>query len=150
MVLIACPPTIGVVRFVTWNLWAGDTAGKLGCLSPLPDVAVFCEVSRDSPAPAPDSLPSVPEWVWEGRLQDRGVAVASWNVAMQRVRPDGGTPAGHYGLGVELVVGLGVVGLWACPEETGRSYAAEVHSIIDWVLNTCCGHDHACLRATST
>ncbi len=50
---------------------------------------------------------------------------------MQRVRPDGGTPAGHYGLGVELANGLGVVGLWACPEETGRSYAAEVHSIID-------------------
>lgn len=26
---------------------------------------------------------------------------------------------------------MGVVGLWACPEEKGRSYAAEVHSTID-------------------
>jgi endonuclease/exonuclease/phosphatase family metal-dependent hydrolase len=26
---------------------------------------------------------------------------------------------------------VGVVGLWACPEEKGRSYAAEVHSTID-------------------
>jgi endonuclease/exonuclease/phosphatase family metal-dependent hydrolase len=50
---------------------------------------------------------------------------------MQRVEPPEETRPGHHALGVQLANGVGVVGLWACPELKGRSYGAEVRSTID-------------------
>jgi len=121
--------TISVVRFVTWNLCAGDTQSKLGRVYPPPDVGVFCEVSKVLPSPS--LIETAPAWEWAGRLTNRGVAIASWSEAMRRVQPWEGTSPVRYGLGVELANGVGVVGLWACPEQKGRSYGAEVHAIID-------------------
>ena len=116
------------VRIVTWNLWAGDTQAKLAKLTPRPDIGVFCEVSKTYP-PLTDQPAS--DWVWTGRLTDRGVAVASWSGHLSLVHPPDGAEAGCHAVGVQLASGISVVGLWACPEQKGRSYGAEVHSTID-------------------
>jgi hypothetical protein len=117
------------VRFTTWNLWAGDTTAKLARLIPRPDVAVLCEVAQSLPSPAAGQ--SVPTWEWTGTLPDRGVAIASWTIGMERATPSDATTPGRHGLAVRLANGVGVVGLWACPEEKGRSYGSEVISTID-------------------
>ena len=117
------------MRFVTWNLWAGNTGAKLLRLPTTPDVAVLGEVSEQRPA----STLTVdgPEWLWEGELTDRGVAVASWGVGMTRVAPGNGIAAGRFSLAAELDNGIGVVGLWSCPQGPNASYAAEIHKTLD-------------------
>jgi endonuclease/exonuclease/phosphatase family metal-dependent hydrolase len=50
---------------------------------------------------------------------------------MERVTPRNGAHPGKHGLAVGLANGIGVVGLWACPEDKGRSYASEVNTTID-------------------
>ena len=117
------------MRFVTWNLCAGNTGAKLLRLATPPVVAVLCEVSEQPPAPTLTA--NRPEWLWEGELTDRGVAVASWGVGARRVAPSEGTAPGRFSLAAELVNGIGVVGLWSCPHGPKPSYAAEIHKTLD-------------------
>jgi hypothetical protein len=107
------------VRFVTWNLWAGDTQAKLGQISPTPDLRVFCEVSKVLPSSSPSE--PAPAWAWEGRLLDRGVAVASWSETMQRVEPFVETDglrgiAGRSGGLTVAALASGVVNVGAAPQ----------------------------------
>jgi len=117
------------VRFVTWNLWAGDTGAKLQRLPTTPDVAALCEVSRQPPAPTLNGIN--PEWLWAGELADRGTAIASWGIGMKRLAPSEGTTPGRFSLAVDLANGMGVVGLWSCPQGPNASYAAEIHKTLD-------------------
>ena len=117
------------MRFVTWNLCAGDTEAKVARFGTPPDVAVLCEVSKTAPIASP--YRSSPEWLWEGELVDRGIAIASWTTEMIRVVPSEESTQGRFSVAAHLANGMGVVGLWACPPKTGRSYGAEIHSTID-------------------
>ena len=92
-------------------------------------MAVLCEVSQQPPAPTLTA--NGPEWLWEGELTNRGVAVASWGVDMKRVAHSEGTAPGRYSLAAEMANGIGVIGLWSCPQQPKPSYAAEIHKTLD-------------------
>lgn len=120
------------MRFATWNLRAADTVAKLSRLDPCPDVAVLCEVRKQAPPTKLDG--TGPEWLWAGTLADRGLAIASWGPEVHAVTPSEGRTPGSYSVAAELSNGIGVLGIWSCPQEkspAAKSYADEIHASLD-------------------
>lgn len=103
-------------------------------------MAVLCEVRRQPPPTQLDGI--AVEWLWEGTLEDRGLALASWGSEMSRVYPTEGHSPGRHSIAAHLNNGIGVLGVWSCPPQkspAAKAYADEIHATLDafeWMLTS--------------
>jgi hypothetical protein len=91
------------------------------------DAAVLCEASLDPPPPTLHD-PEVLLWASEGTNPKKSVVVAGLTVGGKI--EDSRVGQGRFSVAATLHNGVGVLGVWTCPERSGR-YGRELLNTID-------------------
>jgi hypothetical protein len=126
------------MRFMTWNMCQG-TAKKTPLLyDKRIDVAVLCEASLEPP---PLTILESPPLLWAsvGDNPHKGLAIAGLTVGGQQEPPQVGQ--GRFATAATLDNGIGVLGVWTCPNKSSK-YAPEltktIESYVDFLTSRPC------------
>jgi hypothetical protein len=115
------------MRFMTWNICQG-TAKKTSILfAERIDVAVLCEASLDPPQVTLLENPPL-LWASTGDIRHKGLAIAGLTIGGQHEPLRVGQ--GRYALAATLNSGIGVLGIWTCPNQSSK-YAPELAKTIE-------------------
>jgi hypothetical protein len=115
------------MRFMSWNICQGTTQKFPLLAKNQIDLAILCEASLEPPLPSMFELAPL-LWASAGTLAYKGVVAVGVTMA-GRAEP-ARLGEGRHSVGGILDNGIGVLGIWTCPEGHGK-YAPELLKTID-------------------
>jgi hypothetical protein len=115
------------MRFMSWNICQGTTQKFPLLVKNQIDLAILCEASLEPPLPSMFELAPL-LWASAGTLTHKGVVAVGVTMA-GRAEPARLGEGRHSVAGI-LDNGIGLLGIWTCPERPGK-YGPELLKTID-------------------
>ncbi len=109
---------------MTWNINRGTARDLPRVRGENVDVALLCEAAAEVPVVEPP----VTTWDSVGDLRDRALVLAGLTQPVEALAARGGQ--GRWTIAGTTGTGIGVLGIWTCPETGGR-YGPEVTASLD-------------------